>query len=240
MLRKRSKKSTTLTMILDRRIGVAPLGSRMPFALGAALLVAVPAHAVTVVPTSVSASSQQPGQGLGEGNAIDQDANSDLSDWSANSTGPGTTLQIDLGSIFTLTSANVVDRVTSGGFGEVFVGGTSDFTTAFTFQGYTDATFATTLGAAYSFVKPVPINPTMPSDFAFNAALPGLSARFILYTVDAANGSNVGLSNLTFEAMNVAGTVPEPASWALMVGGFGLVGGALRRRQSVKTNVSFA
>jgi hypothetical protein len=29
---------------------------------------------------------------------------------------------------------------------------------------------------------------------------------------------------------SVIGTVPEPASWAMMVGGFGLVGGALRRR----------
>jgi hypothetical protein len=32
------------------------------------------------------------------------------------------------------------------------------------------------------------------------------------------------------------GSVPEPASWALMLGGFGLVGGALRRR---KMQVSF-
>ena len=31
--------------------------------------------------------------------------------------------------------------------------------------------------------------------------------------------------------------VPEPASWAMMVGGFGLVGGALRRR---KANIAFA
>lgn len=33
------------------------------------------------------------------------------------------------------------------------------------------------------------------------------------------------------------GGVPEPASWAMMVGGFGLVGGAMRRR---KTTISFA
>jgi len=32
-------------------------------------------------------------------------------------------------------------------------------------------------------------------------------------------------------------TVPEPASWAMMVGGFGLIGGAMRRR---KATVSFA
>jgi hypothetical protein len=36
-----------------------------------------------------------------------------------------------------------------------------------------------------------------------------------------------------------AGAVPEPASWALMIVGFGLIGGAMRRRK-VKTSVSFA
>ncbi len=34
--------------------------------------------------------------------------------------------------------------------------------------------------------------------------------------------------------------VPEPTTWAMMLVGFGLVGFALRRRQSVKTAVSFA
>jgi hypothetical protein len=30
-----------------------------------------------------------------------------------------------------------------------------------------------------------------------------------------------------------AGGVPEPASWALMIGGFGLAGAALRRRKAL-------
>lgn len=34
--------------------------------------------------------------------------------------------------------------------------------------------------------------------------------------------------------------VPEPATWALMILGFGAVGGAMRRRQSVATKVRFA
>ena len=37
-----------------------------------------------------------------------------------------------------------------------------------------------------------------------------------------------------------AGAVPEPATWALMIVGFGATGGALRRRAKVRTNVSFA
>jgi hypothetical protein len=34
--------------------------------------------------------------------------------------------------------------------------------------------------------------------------------------------------------------VPEPATWAMMIGGIGMVGGAMRRRRSVSTKVSFA
>jgi len=50
---------------------------------------------------------------------------------------------------------------------------------------------------------------------------------------DAANATD--LSDL-FKPNAIAG-VPEPASWALMLGGFGLVGGAMRRR---RVNVRFA
>jgi hypothetical protein len=39
--------------------------------------------------------------------------------------------------------------------------------------------------------------------------------------------------------IDVRGAVPEPASWAMMVGGFGLIGGALRNRRRSAT-VSFA
>ena len=44
--------------------------------------------------------------------------------------------------------------------------------------------------------------------------------------------------NATFE-YTVAGAVPEPATWAMMIGGIGMVGGAMRRRK-VSTTVSFA
>jgi hypothetical protein len=36
--------------------------------------------------------------------------------------------------------------------------------------------------------------------------------------------------NFTVHGPDASGAVPEPASWAMMVGGFGLVGGAMRRR----------
>ena len=42
-----------------------------------------------------------------------------------------------------------------------------------------------------------------------------------------------------FTGAALAGGVPEPATWALMIIGFGGVGGTMRRRAKVQTNVSF-
>lgn len=40
--------------------------------------------------------------------------------------------------------------------------------------------------------------------------------------------------------LSVSGAVPEPATWALMIMGFGAVGGAMRRRAKVRTTVAYA
>lgn len=40
------------------------------------------------------------------------------------------------------------------------------------------------------------------------------------------------LSGETFFSTTISGAVPEPASWALMIGGFGLAGAVLRRRRA--------
>jgi hypothetical protein len=46
-----------------------------------------------------------------------------------------------------------------------------------------------------------------------------------------------GICDLNFRATgyNDASAVPEPAAWAMLIGGFGLTGAALRRRRSVAT-----
>jgi hypothetical protein len=49
---------------------------------------------------------------------------------------------------------------------------------------------------------------------------------------------NFVLNNVSASYVDV-GAVPEPATWAMMIGGFGMVGGAMRRRR-VSTKVSFA
>jgi hypothetical protein len=41
-----------------------------------------------------------------------------------------------------------------------------------------------------------------------------------------------GNAGVFFDNVSVSGAVPEPASWALMIGGFGLTGAALRRRRA--------
>ncbi|QTD55485.1 PEPxxWA-CTERM sorting domain-containing protein [Parasphingorhabdus cellanae] len=49
-----------------------------------------------------------------------------------------------------------------------------------------------------------------------------------------ANGTSVNLDNI-----NVSAAVPEPATWAFMILGFGAIGGALRRRKA-NVKVSYA
>lgn len=44
----------------------------------------------------------------------------------------------------------------------------------------------------------------------------------------------------SFEFDNLAAAVPEPAMWGMMILGFGLVGGALRRRPSTTAKLRFA
>jgi PEP-CTERM motif len=50
------------------------------------------------------------------------------------------------------------------------------------------------------------------------------------FRLTTADGENMLVTSMTA----VQGAVPEPASWALMLGGFGLIGAAMRRRQSVR------
>ena len=57
-------------------------------------------------------------------------------------------------------------------------------------------------------------------------------------TIDASYDSGLAFAGVTINNAPVGG-VPEPTSWALMIGGFGMAGGALRRRKA-NTTVAFA
>lgn len=68
---------------------------------------------------------------------------------------------------------------------------------------------------------------------------PTTLADFDAFSYDDTPGAyQINLTGVTFGPAAVAG-VPEPATWAMMVMGFGAIGAGLRRRQA-RTTVSFA
>jgi hypothetical protein len=64
------------------------------------------------------------------------------------------------------------------------------------------------------------------------------SAGGLLFAFSNEGSGSLGVRNLSFEIRAVAapppppGGVPEPASWAMLIAGFGLVGSVSRRRRS--------
>ncbi|MEI9966362.1 MAG: PEPxxWA-CTERM sorting domain-containing protein [Candidatus Moraniibacteriota bacterium] len=73
------------------------------------------------------------------------------------------------------------------------------------------------------------------SDFLYNAGgATGTTSAFgtTSFSNVILQAHNAGLDyNVHWDNLNTA-AVPEPASWAMMISGFGLVGGAMRRRSS--------
>jgi hypothetical protein len=55
---------------------------------------------------------------------------------------------------------------------------------------------------------------------------------------NAGTGNQAGFVGASYT--NAVAGVPEPATWAMMLVGFGAIGGALRRRQKVAARVQFA
>lgn len=82
------------------------------------------------------------------------------------------------------------------------------------------------------------ISATVDLDYVFHSyTLNGFDNLVSLSFSSNANGY-VALDNINGATAGPAGAVPEPASWAMMLGGFGLVGGAMRSRR--KAAVTFA
>jgi hypothetical protein len=66
----------------------------------------------------------------------------------------------------------------------------------------------------------------------------GVTFAGTAHSVDFGGSANqVAFADITLGAATPSGAVPEPASWALMLGGFGMIGGAMRSRR--KGTVSF-
>jgi len=63
----------------------------------------------------------------------------------------------------------------------------------------------------------------------------GLPAGTYVGFEDLNGGGDRDYDDLAFIFTNVKSNVPEPAAWAMMLGGFGLVGSAMRRRRVTTT-----
>lgn len=74
------------------------------------------------------------------------------------------------------------------------------------------------------------------ASFSKYAVALGAGTYSITITGDCGAGCPAGLA----VRLDSAGAVPEPATWGMMLAGFGLIGFAARRRQSVKTTVTYA
>lgn len=68
------------------------------------------------------------------------------------------------------------------------------------------------------------------------------NAQFVHGLIDNVRISNVALAanQLGYFTDSATGAVPEPATWAMMLVGFGMVGGALRRRQVNGVRIRYA
>lgn len=68
--------------------------------------------------------------------------------------------------------------------------------------------------------------------FSYSFTGTGNPMNIALYSSRSPASSNLGVGLDNLEVVRVANGVPEPASWALMLGGLGLVGVSLRRRMA--------
>jgi len=87
---------------------------------------------------------------------------------------------------------------------------------------------------------PITSSVSLPNGFlySFGGFSQAVNAGFQNLSV---SGTTTALSSSFSGTIAFTAAVPEPASWALMIGGFGLVGGVMRRRAKVaNVNYSFA
>ena len=69
---------------------------------------------------------------------------------------------------------------------------------------------------------------TAPNLFAFGG---GPTLDLVIFASDSSSaGDFVSDYTITLFGVEGAPAVPEPATWAMMIGGFGMIGGAMRRR----------
>jgi len=146
-------------------------------------------------------------------------------------------ITIDLGGTYTLSSFSLFNT-SNGSIGDR---GTADFSirgaNALADDGANGATLGgvTTLLVDGTLARHTPNTAPVAQTFA---SLSGAGFRYLQFAPTSAaagtfNAQSLGLNELrVFGTATVQAGVPEPATWAMMIGGFGLVGAAGRRRRT--------
>ena len=91
-----------------------------------------------------------------------------------------------------------------------------NFSAVYDVIGYGGATFAQNYSSKYLGLYYGPTS-------GYTGAVNGAASTFV-------RDNNIAGTNYAFL---ISGTVPEPASWMLMIGGFGLVGASMRRKSAI-------
>jgi hypothetical protein len=97
------------------------------------------------------------------------------------------------------------------------------------------------LGANGNVIATITSNTMQNGNWANGSWTDGETNRRVNITSDVAfYGLGFRSDSNSFEADNIKfqGAVPEPASWAMMVGGFGVLGSALRRRRKSALSIA--
>ena len=77
--------------------------------------------------------------------------------------------------------------------------------------------------------------------FGFELALPGTSRGGMPLTTETTQAAwQADNFRLTVNTLEIAGGVPEPGTWALLILGFGAVGSALRRSKKHRVSLAYA
>lgn len=135
-----------------------------------------------------------------------------------------------------------------GGISQIFFSGvgigsfTADIAATTRFAGDAGGIFSVLLdGVALDSVDFGAINGTTRSSLGFTTNLTA-GQHILSLQVVRPFAPGVGLRSQYFDnaSLNFTAAVPEPATWAMLVTGFGVVGFGMRRRRKTSTGVAFA
>jgi hypothetical protein len=146
---------------------------------------------------------------------------------------------------FYLTSGTPTSPVITANFGATITGPSTTFDDIFEFTIPQNGTGSGSLSTSFSSalnqltIGQVLVNGVIETLIASSGGqsltvtgVPILNGVMNTIEVKGATSATAVAATYTGTATFAAGAVPEPASWAMMIGGFGLIGAAMRRRRT--------